>query len=159
MSEIKVQTRQEQTAYGKKKVSPEQKVDIPAEQLSYANLLLYGSWTGIALLTITFFIYVSGIMNPFIPPEQMVQYWAMSADKYIHAAGVPVGWGWLGLLGYGDFINYIGIALLGGLTIIGYLILLPSYMRSKDIPYTFIVITEIVVLVLAASGILGSGGH
>jgi len=159
MSETKIQTQQEQLVYGKKKTAPEQKVDIPNEQLLYANLLLYGSWLGIALLVITFFLYVSGAMSPYIPPEQMAQYWTMGADKYIHAAHVPVGWGWFGLLGYGDFVNYIGIALLGGLTIIGYLILLPSYVRNKDIPYTVIVITEIVVLVLAASGILGSGGH
>jgi hypothetical protein len=39
------------------------------------------------------------------------------------------------------------------------LILLPAYLSKKDMPYTFIVLTEIVVLVLAASGILAVGGH
>jgi len=63
------------------------------------------------------------------------------------------------MLGYGDYLNYIGLALLGTLTIAGYLILLPAYLKKKDMAYTAIVIIEVLVLSLAASGILKVGGH
>ncbi|MCF8010411.1 MAG: DUF1634 domain-containing protein [Clostridiales bacterium] len=138
---------------------PHEKLDIPQEQIKYANLLLYGSWIAIAILIITYTIYLSGIVSPYIDPAQMPHYWSMSAADYLHEANVSSGWGWISLLGYGDFLNFIGIVLLGSLTIIGYLtLLLRSYIRQKDIPYTSIVIIEILVLVLAASGIL-AGTH
>ncbi len=136
-----------------------QKVEVPQEQIKYANLLLYGAWSGIAILVVTFTLYMSGIMKAFIPPSQMPQYWGMKVSDYLHATGVPHGWSWLGMLGYGDIVNFVGIALLGVLTIGGYLILLPAYLKKKDVPYTVIVIAELIVLTVAASGILGVSGH
>jgi len=138
---------------------PPVKLQVPEEQIKYANLLLYGSWAGIAVLAVTFMLYVTGIMPSYIDPAQMQQYWGMKASDYLQAARVPSGWGWLGRLGYGDFLTLIGIAWLGGLTVIGYLILLPAYLRKKDRIYTAIVVVEVAVLTLAASGLLGSAGH
>jgi len=37
--------------------------------------------------------------------------------------------------------------------------LIPSYIKQKDTFFLVISILEVCVLVLAASGILGSGGH
>ncbi|GBF35382.1 hypothetical protein DCCM_4505 [Desulfocucumis palustris] len=137
-----------------------QKIEIPQEQIKYANLLLYGAWTGIAILLVTFTLYMGGILKAFVPPSQMPQYWTMKVGDYLHATGAPTGWSWLGMLGYGDIVNFIGVALLGLLTIGGYLILLPAYLKKKDTPYTAIVIAELIVLTVAASGILGvSAGH
>ncbi|MDK2887149.1 MAG: hypothetical protein PWP72_26 [Thermoanaerobacter sp.] len=135
------------------------KVEVAPEQLVYANVLLYGSWLGIALLLLTNVIYLTGLVRPYIEPSMLPQYWGMKASEFVQVAHIPTGWGWISMLGYSDFLNFIGMALLGALTIIGYLILLPAYLSKKDMPYTFIVLTEIVVLVLAASGILAVGGH
>jgi len=136
------------------------KIDVPAEQMAYANLLLYCSWAGIAMLALTFLIYMSGLLSPFIPASEMPMYWGMSAHDFLAETGAPIGWGWLGMLGYGDFINLIGIAFLALLTIVGYLVLLlPAYFRKKDVAYTSIVVVEILVLSLAASGILAVGAH
>ncbi|MCL6634411.1 MAG: DUF1634 domain-containing protein [Peptococcaceae bacterium] len=138
---------------------PAAKVEVAPEQLRYANLLLYGSWTGIALLAVTFVLYLGGIMPSYIPPSQMPQYWGMKASQYLQATGAPHGWGWLSMLGYGDYLNLVGIAFLGALTIIGFLILLPAYLAKNDKIYAAIVATEVLVLTLAASGILKAGGH
>ncbi len=136
------------------------KVEVPEEQLKYANMLLYCSWAGIGMLVITFLIYVSGIMNPLIPPQQMPQYWGLNSHDYLVQTGSPYGWGWLSMVGHGDFINLVGIAFLALLTIIGYVfLLLPAYLRKKDFAYASIVVVEILVLVLAASGILAVGAH
>ena len=139
-----------------------EKTRIPAvspEQIKYANLLLYGSWFGILILAVTFMLYVTGIMPSYIDPSQMQNYWGMRASDYLEVTKAPSGWGWLGMLRYGDFITLLGIAFLGTLTIIGYLILLPSYLAKKDKIYSIIVVVEVLVLVLAASGVLKAGGH
>lgn len=136
-----------------------QRIEVPQEQIKYANLLLYGAWSGIAILAVTFFMYMSGFMKAFVDPSQVPQYWGMKVSDYLHATNSPHGWAWLKMTGYGDFVNFIGISLLGLLTIGGYLILLPAYLKKKDRAYVAIVITELVVLSVAASGILGVSGH
>ncbi|NHM27407.1 DUF1634 domain-containing protein [Desulfofundulus sp. TPOSR] len=134
-------------------------VEVAPEQLAYANVLLYGSWLGIALLLLTNIIYLTGLVKPYIEPAMLPQYWGMKASEFVQVAHMPTGWGWFNMLGYSDFLNFIGMALLAALTIVGYLILLPAYLSKKDVPYTFIVLAEVVVLVLAASGVLAVGGH
>jgi hypothetical protein len=136
-----------------------QRIEVPLEQIKYANLLLYGAWSGIAILATTFFLYMSGFLKAFVHPSLMPQYWGMKVSDYLHATSAPSGWAWVSMTGYGDYINFIGIALLGILTIGGYLILLPAYLKKKDKIYVAIVLTEIVVLSVAASGVLGVSGH
>lgn len=163
---MSVQAKAQKQASTAQKAGPDKaaktavKVDVPEEQIKYANMLLYGSWAGIGMLALTFLIYMSGILRPFIPPSQMPQYWGLSAHDFLVETGAPIGWGWLGMLGHGDFINLVGIAFLALLTIVGYVVLLlPAYLRKKDIPYTAIVVVEVIVLSLAASGILAVGAH
>ncbi len=72
----------------------------------------------------------------------------------------PSGWEWTTMLGQGDFINFIGVAILAGMTILCFLVALaPAYLKQKDWPYFGLVIFECLVLLLAASGILKVGGH
>ncbi|HBV97334.1 MAG TPA: DUF1634 domain-containing protein [Desulfotomaculum sp.] len=134
-------------------------MEVAPEQIKYANLLLYGGWAGIFTLLVTFALYMTGIMPSYVEPSQMQYYWTMKASEYLAAANVPHGWGWLKMVGFGDFLPLVGIAWLGILTILGYFILLPAYMKKKDNIYTTIVVLEILVLTLAASGILKVGGH
>lgn len=161
MSNLKVNPSVQQNTYSKSKGKASNlKVNVPPEQVNYANLLLYGAWAGIAMLTISFFLYMSGIVGSYIHPSQMPQYWGMSASQYLQAANVPHGWGWFKMIGYGDFLNLLGVTFLAGLTVIAYLlILIPAYLRKKDVAYSTIVIIEVLVLVVAASGILGVGAH
>ena len=72
--------------------------------------------------------------------------------------GIVVGWGWVAVLNMGDYLNFIGIALLALVTIVCYLGILPTLFRNKDWVYGTIAILEILVLSLAASGIV-TGGH
>ncbi|RMG55284.1 MAG: DUF1634 domain-containing protein, partial [Bacteroidetes bacterium] len=93
------------------------------EQIRYADILFYGSWAGIFIMLITYFVYLSGILEPYIPLQQVAQYWSQPVDHYVHDGHVPLGWGWFKLLGKGDFLNFIGIALLAVMTIIGFITL------------------------------------
>ena len=131
----------------------------PPEQLTYANLLFYGSWGAIAILIFTFAIYVSGFFESYIPINEVSQYWSMPVSQYVHEANIPIGWGWAGLLGKGDFLNFIGIVWLAGMTIVCYVVILPHYLKEKDVIFVVLVILEVLVLCLGASGLLGTGGH
>ena len=79
--------------------------------------------------------------------------------EYLELTHSPHGWGWVALLSKGDFLNYIGFVLLALMTIFCYLVLLRGYIRHKNWIFSTIAFMEIVVLSIAASGILGSGGH
>jgi hypothetical protein len=129
------------------------------EQIIYANLLLMGMVAGIIVLTVTYVIYLTGILSPHVDLQVIAANWGKGVHEYRQITHSPDGWGWLALLGKGDFINYIGLALLGVMTIICYLVLVRGYVRKKNWIFMLIGILEIVVLSLAASGILGGGGH
>lgn len=129
------------------------------EQILYANILNAGMLIGLVSLVVIFILYVTGILSPLIPLEKVQTYWVLSVHDYLEKSGIQVGWAWFGELQYGDMLNYIPIAFLSLLTIICYVSLIPGLIQKKDKPYIIICILEIIVLSIAASGILGSGGH
>ena len=129
------------------------------EQMAYAAVLNAGMWLGLAVLIITFFIYLTGILPSYVPIDDLPKYWTMRVHDYNVALHAPTGWGWVALAGKGDYLNFVGIAMLSGLTILCYLVILPILFRKKDMAYAVIAIVEILVLSLAASGIMKVGGH
>ena len=132
----------------------------PPEQVKYANLLFLGAWISIFVMLITYILYVTGIISPYIPLNEIPHYWTMPVHDYVEQAKVPTGWAWVSLLGKGDFLNFAGIVLLASMTVICFLsTLLPAYIKSKNWIFSTIVVLEVLVLCLAASGILGGGGH
>ena len=133
--------------------------NAPAEQIAYANILFYGCWGGLALMAVTYFLYVSGIMQPYGSMEMVTKIWSLPVHDYLTENNVPTGWGWATLLSKGDFLNFTGIALLAGLTIVGYIPLIFAYLKKKDMPFAIIALLEVIVLCVAASGIVGGGAH
>ncbi|MEW6162076.1 MAG: hypothetical protein AB1606_01970 [Nitrospirota bacterium] len=140
-------------------MAEEKRTKAAGEQIAYANILNIGMYIGLAIITVTFIVYALGIIPPFISPQEIPKYWTMKSGDFIHNLQAPTGWDWLAMVGKGDYLNFVGIALLAGLTILCYLVILPIFMKKKDTSYTIIAILEVAVLVLAASGILKSGGH
>jgi hypothetical protein len=129
------------------------------EQIAYAKILDIGMKIGMIILFITFFIYMTGILTPYIPVQDLPNYWKLPVYKYLEVTGIHPGWSWLGMIGKGDFLNFVGIAFLAGVTVVCYLRIIPILFRKKDVAFAVIAIVEVVVLVLAASGLLKSGGH
>ncbi len=140
-------------------MSQDQKIGPSPEQILYANILNKGMLIGLVVLLITFAIYVFGIMTPYVPLDKLSNYWAMGVNDYLHELNIPTGWGWLAMLGYSDFLNFIGIAFLAGVSIICYIAIIPTLWNNDDKIYAVIAVLEVIVLTAAASGIFGSGGH
>ncbi len=139
--------------------NPQTNADASSEQLIYAGILGKGMFFGLVLLLITFFIYTLGLMKPYIPLDEVSHFWAMPVVDYLHEANVHAGWAWVGMIKYGDFLNFIPIAILAGLTVVCYLSIVPALLRKGDKVYAVLAVLEAVILTVAASGILGSGGH
>ena len=134
-------------------------IKTPQEQITYANLLFYGCWGALALLVLTYLVYVLGLLSPHVSMQEVTALWSGPVGVYLEKANVPHGWGWVVLLGKGDFLNFIGVVVLAGMTIVCYLTLIPAFLKEKRTIFAVIAILEVLVLSLAASGIVGGGGH
>lgn len=138
---------------------------ITDEQRIYANTLNAGMYLGLALLLIGFALYVSGAITPAVPIEEVANHWELSVgdyldtvnEQYLHRDHHLTGWWWVTALGNGDYLNFVGIALLSGVTIVCFLAIIPTLFRKKDYVYAVIAIVEVAVLVAAASGVLAVG--
>ena len=128
----------------------------PAEQITYANMLFWGSWSGIFLMIISYALYVTGLLAPLIPLEKITQVWSKPVKVYL-SLGAPTGWDWTLYLVKGDFLNFVGIALLAALTIVCYVPLVFAYIKKKDFAFALIAFINVLVLILAASGIIHMG--
>lgn len=127
------------------------------EQLLYAKVLEIGMYIGLLILFVTYLLYVFGIIEPFLQPDEITKYWSLPVHEYTEQVGMKIGWGWVSMVGYGDVLNFVGIAILAGISILCYAAIVPSLLKRKDHVYAGIAVLEILVLVLAASGILAAG--
>jgi hypothetical protein len=134
-------------------------VEPTREQVIYANMVIVGVWVGMALLFVTFGLYVFGVLEPYVPLEETPRNWGQGVTEYLEKTHWPTGWSWTGMLGRGDILNYVGFVLLAMLTVVGYSFLLVVYSKKKDRLFATICLLEILILMLAASGVLTSGGH
>jgi hypothetical protein len=132
-------------------------LDVSEEQVIYAGLLDIGMKVGIAILLVTFTLYVLGVLQPVVPLQELPKYWSMPVGKYLAATGVDTGWSWVYLLHRGDFLNFAGIAFLSAVTIFCYLRILPISFRNGERVFAAILGAEALVLVPGASGILSAG--
>lgn len=127
------------------------------EQLIYANILGNGRKIGLAGIIVAFVIYLSGIVSPKMPLSNVPKYWHLPSGEFMKTVGLQPGWSWVGMYHYGDMLNFFGVAILGVISIVCYLAIVPKLMRKKDITYVAIALLEVVVLLFAASGIVHIG--
>lgn len=139
--------------------STERALHATPEQLLYARILEKGMYFGLLILLITYVLYTFGIVKPYIPLKDIPKYWSMDVHQYLTTAKIEEGWAWVPLVYYGDFLNFVGIAILAGVTIVCFLAIVPILWKQNDKVYACLSLVEAIILGVAASGILGAGGH
>ena len=135
------------------------------ENTLYANVLEKGMYLGLILMFITFFLYIFGLFEPVIPLDRIDSYWNQPVHDYLVQVNrdflgweeLPLGWSWVKLIGYGDFLNFLPVALLSGVTILCYFVIVPGMFQRKDYWMAVIALAETLILSLAASGMLTIG--
>jgi hypothetical protein len=120
------------------------------EQHLYARWLDVGTRAGFVVLIVTFLIYVFGLLDPLVPLPELERLWVLPVDRYVAASGAPTGWGWVRFLDRGDYLNFVGIAALGSITVVCYARVIPVLSRMQAL----IAALQILVLLAAASGLI-----
>jgi hypothetical protein len=141
------------------------RAEASEEQLLYAGILGKGMLIGLTILLVTFFLYTTGIIPPAVPHDMLAKYWSMDVHHYMEAVEenhlglghAVIGWSWIGLVGKGDYLNFIGIVILSAVTILCYLAIIPTLLRKGDKVYAIVALLEVIILSLAASGLLTAG--
>ncbi len=128
-----------------------------SEQLRYARWIDWGSRIGLVALVVLFVAYGAGFAEPHVPHTRLPEVWNLPVAEFLAATGMPTGWAWLGHVHRADIANLLGIALLTGCSVLALLAVLPLYLRRGDRAYAAIVVAEVIVLLLAASGRLSAG--
>lgn len=129
------------------------------EQRRYATILDIGMKIGLLILVSTFALYLISTPKPAVPVDDVSQYWGMKVGDYLDATGTERGWTWLNRLDQSDFLTFAPIAFLAAVTAVCYSTIIPIFLKKKDKVFAALAVLEILVLVLAASGVLPSGGH
>jgi hypothetical protein len=135
----------------------EQGTAVTTEQKIYGDTLSIGRKVGLAMILISLGIYVSGTIPPKVAVEILPQYWGLSSNEFMSKTGLSAGWSWVSLYKYSDIMNYFGITVLGAISAFCYAAIIPGMLRKKDYVYTLIAVAEILVLALAASGLVNIG--
>jgi hypothetical protein len=127
------------------------------EARRYATLLAWGTRAGLVLLALSFTAYVFGLLTPHVPLQRLPSLWHLPVAAYHEVTHTPKEFDLIAMLQHGDRINMIGIAVLAGCSLLPLLALIPLFLKRRDIFYAIICALEVVVLLLAASGVLTSG--
>lgn len=125
--------------------------DAPAR--NYAAILRSLSSLGLMLLIAGFIIYGAGLLPAGVSPEEATGLWHHSAAEYADAAGISGGWSWIRHIGQGDTVAFASLALLAGVSIPALAALSIIMLRRRDFIYAAIVSLQVLVLLIAASGI------
>jgi hypothetical protein len=137
-------------------------MDVSADyariQSTYARWLDVATRAGFVVSLCAFLLYVSGVLPPYVPLQQLTQLWGLPVARFLAATGAPQGWGWLALIARADYLNLAAVALFGLVTLACYLRIIPMLLRSGERLQAAIAIAQVVVLAAAASGLFTGGG-
>lgn len=125
---------------------------------TFAAIEQAGVRIGVAVMVTGFVLYVSGALAPFLSVENLMGNWGSRAGQFVRQTGMPTGWGWTRLLGHSDMLALAGLILLSSAVIAAYVGLLPRLARERNRAYLLLVVLQLGVFALAASGLLG-GAH
>jgi len=126
-------------------------------QRVYGQVLHWVSTLGIVFVILGFAIYIFELFPLKVPISDIAQNWHLGAEELNQKFHLPTGWAWVNDMLHGDVLSFASIVYLSGGTIICLAAVAVVFFREKNMIYTTIAVFQILVLVFAASGIIGSG--
>ena len=125
----------------------------------YARWLDVSTRVSFAASLVAFLVYVSGVVPPYLPLDALPRYWGLPVGEFLRQTGAPSGWDWLGHLGGGaEYLNLACMALLGLVTVLCYARIVPTLLSLGERLQAALAITQVAVLLAAASGLFAGGG-
>lgn len=131
--------------------------NIEPVQLTFASILVWLVRIGLGLLFVTFVVYASGLVSSVVAIADVPDHWHLSADEYAELTDLEIGWAWLGTFDQGRTLVFAALVFFptGTMVLIGITVVL--YLRQKVPAYALIAFLELVVLIVAATGIFSIG--
>jgi len=126
-------------------------------QATYARWLDVATRIGFAISLVAFLVYVSGLVEPLVPLQELPRLWSLPASRFVALTGEPTGWGWLALLGKSDFLNLGAVALFGLVTLACYVRIVPILFSAGERLQAYIALAQVLVLVAVAAGFFTGG--
>ena len=120
----------------------------------FAGTMQFLSLTGIVLLVTTFGVYVSGVAPSQTSPARTAELWHLDVGSFNEAVGRPTGWSWIRDFFQGENLAFASLVFIAVCTIIALFFTLPPYLHEGNKRYAAIIITQIVILVVASSGVV-----
>ena len=90
------------------------------------------------------------MLAPPLPLEELPRLWTLSAAELAQRTQAPLGWGWLRLVGYGDYLNLLGISVFALLALVCTARVVPAFLRSGERVPALLAALQVLVLLAAA---------
>lgn len=131
--------------------------NIDKVQLVYARVLEMVSHVGISFLALGYLVYVLQLLPLSIPIDAIAGNWHLKASEMQQKLHTPAGWSILSTpaaLFKGDVVSYLSIYYLATATVVCLAFASVTFYREKNYLYTTIALFQLVVLLVAASGLI-----
>ncbi|MBN1929074.1 MAG: DUF1634 domain-containing protein [Chlorobiaceae bacterium] len=129
-------------------------------QLLYARTLDLLSHAVIVSMAAGYALYLTGLLPLSIPIETVAANWHLSAADMQAVLRQPSGWNFLDTPGgvlHGDVVSYMSVILLALATLICLAVAVVIYFSEKNRLFFAIALGQLLVLAVAASGIMAAG--
>ncbi|MEC7887814.1 MAG: hypothetical protein VYA44_08155 [SAR324 cluster bacterium] len=124
-----------------------------SEQQLYAKIVYHMNHLGLFALVAGFALYLTGMLTPHVPLEDLPQYWSLPLEQYLEKTGA-LGWQWISELGYGDVAPLIGVAVLASIPLVCYLVLFFQFLQRGAKPLVVVTVIELFFMLLSASNVI-----
>jgi hypothetical protein len=125
-----------------------------SEQQLYAKIVYHMNHLGLFALVAGFALYLTGMLTPHVPLEDLPQYWSLPLEQYLEKTGALTGWQWISELGYRDVAPLIGVAVLASIPLVCYLVLFFQFLQRGAKPLVVITVIELFFMLLSASNLI-----
>lgn len=124
-------------------------------QIAYARLLGVAVLAGFVFLFAGFVLYSAGVPASGTPIDEVPELWHLSAEEFAERTSRELGWRWVRDIGQGDLLAFAAVVYFPSATLVVILIGGLLFARHKNTSYAIIAVLEAVVLLVAATGVLG----
>ena len=130
---------------------------IEPVQQTFASMLIWLVRVALAFLFVSFVIYAAGLVPSPIPLDDVPDLWHLSASEYAARTDLALGWSWLRALDQGRTLVFAALVLFPTGTMLLLAVTVVLYLRQRVPAYALIAFFELVVLIIAATGLLATG--
>ena len=138
-------------------------MDLKRDENEQVAQQVYARWLdactrgAFAISAAAFLAYATGLLAPYVPLTSLPALWGLPVDEFLRRTGAPSGWGWIALVGYGDFLNLACISALPLVSALCYLRVVPTLAGRGERLLAAIAALQVLVLAATASGFFAGG--